>query len=275
MSDLFANHQDQSSYFSIQLYKELLIQSKKVRDEYLKNVSKFENQLRFNEINEECYLEMYSKIKADDNIPRVIDLEKKISGLKELNKKANNFFLKKRNESVKGLDVQLGNKFDEVLINFLNSKNIIAGRADKRNKRLPDIHILDKTRNIKAYIEHKYHHAPFMLSYKLIGRESYEGSITLDTKKLERQITECESEIPNRPVYIVHWVDFHHLKGIFFNTLEQIKDYMRNGSEFERKNRSGDFKLTKKVGYTQKFYPPLHEMGDFAELLKKLDKNEI
>ena len=50
---------------------------------------------------------------------------------------------------------------------------------------------------------------------------------------------------------------------------------MRNGSEFERKNRSGDFKLTKKVGYTQKFYPPLHEMGDFAELLKKLDKNEI
>ena len=275
MSDLFADHEDQSSYLSIQLYKELLSFSRDVRDEFLKNVNKFDNQLKFNEINEHCYREMYSKINSGDDIPRVNDLEKKIEGLKELNKEARKFFIKKRNESVKGLDVQLGNKFDEILINFLNSKNIIAGRADKKNKRLPDIHILDKTRNIIGYIEHKYHHAPFMLSYKLIGRESYEGSITMDTKKLERQIIECESEIPNRPVYIVHWVDFHHLKGIFFNTLEQIKHYLKKGSEFNRRDRSGDYKLVKKVGYTEKFYPPLHEMGDFTELLKKLDKNGI
>ena len=88
-------------------------------------------------------------------------------------------------------------------------------RADNRNKKLPDIQVLDKTRNISAYIEVKYHGAPFMLSHKILGRENYEGSITMDTKKLRNQIIECESEIPDRPVYILHWVDFHHLKGIF------------------------------------------------------------
>ena len=111
-----------------------------------------------------------------------------------------------------------------------------------------------------------------MLSYKTIGRESYEGSITLDTKKIQNQIIECESELPNRPVYIVHWVDFHHLKGVFFNTLGQIKEYLASGSRFERQERTGDYKMTKKVGYTEKFYPPLHEMGDLSELLEKLSR---
>ena len=89
-------------------------------------------------------------------------------------------------------------------------------------------------------------------------------------QKIERQIIECETELPNRPVYFVHWVDFHHLKGIFFNTLGQIKEYLDLGQEFERKERKGDYKLSKKIGYTEKFYPPLHEMGDFSELLEQL-----
>ena len=57
--------------------------------------------------------------------------------------------------------------------------------------------------------------------------------------KIERQIIECETELPNRPVYFVHWVDFHHLKGIFFNTLGQIKEYLDLGiitqDEFDEK----------------------------------------
>ena len=216
---------------------------------------------------------MYSNIEPNNAIPTNIELQEKIKGLSNLNKEAYKFFMRSRNNSVKGMDVQLGNKFDEAIIDFLQSKKINACRADKRNKKLPDIQILDKTRNIKAYIEHKYHHAPFMLSHKIIGRESYEGSITMDTIKLQKQIIECESEIPNRPVFVVHWVDFHHLKGIFFNTMEQIKDYLDvldEGSTFNRQSKSGDYILNKKVGYTEKFYPPLHEMGDFHELLEKL-----
>mgnify|MGYP006112995671 FL=1 len=61
-----------------------------------------------------------------------------------------------------------------------------------------------------------------------------------------------------------------NLKGIFFNTLEQIKYYIQDIDTFSRKDRVGDYKLIKKIGYTEKFYPPLHEMGDFNELLIKL-----
>jgi len=261
---------ENSRQLSIAIYKDLVEHSKDIRDKYLSNVDKFHNQLMFNEINEHCYREMYSNVKPGQRIPLTTELFEKVNGLNELNKEGYSFFLKPRNKSVKGLDVQLGIKFEEAFISFLNNNKILAGRADVKNRRLPDIHILDKTRNIKAYIELKYHHAPFMLSHKFLGRESYEGSITLDTVKLEKQIIECESEIPNRPVYVVHWVDFHHLKGIFFNTLGQIKEYLGEGSEYDRRDRAGDYIMNKKVGYTEKFYPPLHEMGDFAELIRHL-----
>ena len=211
-----------SAKVSISLYKELLGFTKDLKENYLKNVENFENHLSFNELNESCYLKLYCDIKSIDQIKPISSFYDDIPGLKELNSKAIKFFLKPRNNSIKGLDVQLGNKYDEILINFLQSKGIKAERADTKNKSLPDIMILDSTKNIKAYIEHKYHHAPFIFSYKLIHRESYEGSITLDTKKLKKQIVEVESELGDRPVYVVHWVDFHHLKGIFFNTLEQI-----------------------------------------------------
>ena len=274
MNDLFNDSiSNLNSEHSIQLYQELLEQAKHIKEEYLQNVKKFHNQLSFDEINKICYQEMYSNIGPDDDIPTKEELKKKIDGFADLDKEAYKFFMQRRNNSVKGLDVQLGNQFDEVIINFLQSKKINACRADVRNKKLPDIQILDKTRTIKAYIEHKYHHAPFMLSHKIIGRESYEGSITLDTVKLQKQIIECASEIPNRPIYIVHWVDFHHLKGIFFNTMEQINDYLLrldHGNTYKRKSVSGDYTLNKKVGYTEKFYPPLHEMGDFHELMEHL-----
>ncbi len=251
---------------SISLYQELLSHTDSIRD-FLKNTDGFSNRLQLEELNIECYKHMYTNIKSGDVIPPLTSFYEKIKGLRELNASAYKFFTKKRNNSIKGLDVQLGNKFDEVLINFLNKKKIKASRADQRNKRLPDIKVIDRTKKIKAYIEHKYHNAPFMLSHRLINRESYEGSITLDLKKIQNQIIECNSEIPNTPVFIVHWVDFHHLKGVFFNTLEQINYYIKETDIFSRKDRIGDYNYTKKIGYTEKFYPPLHEMGDFNELL--------
>ena len=263
---------------SIDLYKKLLEFTKDFKAEYLKNAVNFDNHLEFHSINEECYKKLYSEIKTREDIKPLSFFYTQIPGLKELNDRAIKFFLTPRNKSIKGLDVQLGNKYDEILIKFLQSHGIKAERADTKNKSLPDIMVLDSTRNIKAYIEHKYHHAPFIFSYKMINRESYEGSITLDTKKLKKQIVEIESELEDRPVYIVHWVDFHHLKGIFFNTFEQIKEYLQKEEvSFERKEREGDYKLIhqQKImkGYVEKFYPPLHEMGDLAELIEKLSPN--
>lgn len=272
--------QEERAIESINLYKQLLKNSAHIKNEYLKNVNTFDNQLIFNELNEKCYLKLYSEIKDINSIKPLNSFYEEIDGLEALNKKAYKFFMAPRNKSIKGMDVQLGNKFDEAFINFLCLIGIKAQRADTKNKKLPDILVLDKTKNIKAYIEHKYHHAPFMLSHKLIGRESYEGSITMDTNKLKKQIIECESEIGDRPVYVVHWIDFHHLKGIFFNTISQIKDYLDNdkASEFQRKDREGDYKIVNRIklkkGYLEKFYPPLHEMGDFSELVKLLSPND-
>ncbi len=258
---------------SVNYYKELLKFSEDIRDNYLKNVSKFKNQLRFEDINLLCYQKLYEEIKSIKDIKPLNKFYDEINGLKTLNNEAYKYYLSPRNKSIKGLDVQLGNKFDNAFMDFLKSLGIKVNdeRADIKNKRLPDIKILDNTRNIKAYIEHKYHNAPFMFSKKKIGRETYEGSITMDTKKLQKQLIEIESELEDRPVYFVHWVDFHHLKGVFFNTQEQIKSYLNaNPIEFSRYSREGDYKLQSKIGYTEKFYPPLHEMGDLEELIKKL-----
>lgn len=260
---------------NIDLYKELLVFTKNIKNKYLKNVPVFENQLSFEGINELCYIKMYKDITDRSLIKTTPQLYKEISGLEELYKKARKFFLTPRNKSIKGLDVQLGKQFEEAFINYLNSNKILAMRADTKNRRLPDIQVLDKTRNIKAYIELKYHNAPFMLSWRLLNREPYEGSITLDTEKVQKQLIEIDAEL-ERPVYYVHWVDFPDLKGIFFNTNEQIEDYLNNNPiEFVRKEREGDFKVSDykivaKVGYSEKFYPPLHEMGDFEELIDKL-----
>lgn len=257
------------------LYKKLLTFSEDIRCNFLKNVPVFENQLQFAELNEIAYIKMYEDIKATILIKTTPELYKEIPGLKELYGKARKYYLSPRNRSIKGLDVQLGIRFEEAMINFLNSQGLKVMRADQKNKKLPDIMVLDRTRNIKAYIELKYHNAPFMLSWRLINREPYEGSVTMDTNKLKNQLVEIESEL-ERPVFFVHWVDFPDLKGVFYNTNEQIKEYLQtNAVEFDRKERNGDFKERKyktvaKVGYTEKFYPPLHEMGDFEELIQYL-----
>ena len=146
MNDLFNKSQNSiRAEHSIQLYQELLESAKHIKDEYLKNVTKFHNQLSFDNINKKCYEEMYSNIEPNNAIPTNIELQEKIKGLSNLNKEAYKFFMRSRNNSVKGMDVQLGNKFDEAIIDFLQSKKINACRADKRNKKLPDIQILDKT----------------------------------------------------------------------------------------------------------------------------------
>ena len=65
---------------------------------------------------------------------------------------------------------------------------------------------------------------------------------------------------------------------MFVTTKVVLKVYLlENDNEFTRKSRTGDYKIVHqqklKKGYLEKFYPPLHEMGDFSELLAKLSPN--
>lgn len=101
-----------------------------------------------------------------------------------------------------------------------------------------------------------------------IGRYCYEGSATLDLEKLINQIEIVDSEL-DRPVFYLHWIDYPCLKGLFFETSDQVKNELfLQGNAFEREERSGDFDdNNKKKGYTKKFYSKLLEMGTFEELI--------
>jgi len=81
---------------SIWYYKQLLKFSESIRDDFLKNVPKFENQLKFNNINEQCYKKMYQEIKSPEQIKPTNEFYDEIDGLKELNNKAFKYFLKPR-----------------------------------------------------------------------------------------------------------------------------------------------------------------------------------
>ena len=158
-----------------------------------------------------------------------------------------------------------------MFISFLKKLDIHSDKADKSNKVLPDNLIIDKSKNVCAYYEVKYHNAPFVMAYKFNkGRECYEGSITLDYEKVAKQI-KLTRELTDLPVFYVHWVDFPCVKGIFYMSLEDTKNCLDKGIEFKRQEREGDFatntKGTRKVGYTNKFYPSLIGMKSLSELI--------
>ena len=83
-----------------------------------------------------------------------------------------------------------------------------------------------------------------------------------------KQIEIVESEL-DRPVFYLHWIDYPCLKGLFFETSDQVKNELFIlGEEFNREEREGDFNESgKKKGYTEKFYAKLLEMGSFEELI--------
>lgn len=251
-----------------ELYKEFIDFSRPKLDEYFSNTKLFRNQFKYDEESEMYYQKLYLEQRNSDSIKTVSELKKEIEGYKELYKEAASYYLKPRNKMYKGLDVQMGRFLEDLFIEFLKTKlKINAQHADNKNKSYPDIMVLGTDKGILAYIELKYHSAPFLSSKKILDREPYECSTTLDIKKVKKQITLIDSEL-DRPTFYVHWIDYHDLKGIFYETSEQVKEYLyKNGTQFERKEREGDYCEDKKIGYTGKIYSPLFEMGTFEELV--------
>jgi len=265
---------------SEELYKGLINFGKDRITEYFKNVTLFESQFKHSELNHGCYKEMYDSLEPSEQYPARQTFFDKIPDLENECKKCWKYFLKERNKSVKGLDVQLGKLLEEIFIEFFKTQSINIVRADLKNRRYPDLLILDSSKEIIGYIELKYHAAPFVWAFKKRpGRECYEGSLTLDKEKVAKQLKIIFSEL-DRPVFYVHWVDFPCMKGIFYQTSEQLHDILLKGSdEYYRKAREGDFVerkdgTVKKVGYGEKIYPSLTEMGSFEELIKTINDNK-
>lgn len=265
------------------LYEQLLEYKKSEIEDFFKNVTLFENQFSYTDFNTECFEKMYCE-NNQDSIKTVKELKNEIVNLASTCKACGSHYVIPRNKSIKGLDVQLGIFLENILLDFMNNKlKIKALHADKKNKSYPDCMILNGDKGILAYFEVKYHGAPFIHAINKINRYCYEGSATLDLKKLIKQLEIVDSEL-DRPTFYLHWIDYPCLKGIFFETSEQVKDYLfKYGEEFSRSEREGDLKsgeygVIKKVGYTEKFYSPLLTMGTFEEfidIVNDLKKNGV
>ena len=251
------------------LYEELLSSCKERLDKFFENHSIFENQFTWSNFNVCCYERMYTNNNYDQ-IATVKHLKEEIPELKDICKKCGNFFMPKRNKSIPKYDIILGKQYEEALMEFLEIKlNTKIDRADKTNKSMPDCKVVKPDGTVAAYFEVKFHGAPFISALNHTGRYCYEGSVTLDYKKIEKQLNIIEEL--DAPVFYVHWVEFPCLKGIFYETSEQVKKYISQQHEvFERKKREGDEQKSKKAVYLKKMYSPLLNLKSFEELVEEL-----
>ncbi len=222
------------------------------------------------DFNAECYKKMYEENSYDD-VRTVKMLKEEIPELREVCKRCGQFYVRPRNKSVVVYDLMFGKLLEDVIIDFLNAEfRIHAVHGDITDKRYPDCMILGPDKGIVAYFEVKYHGAPFINAIHKINRYCYEGSATLDFKKVVRQLEIIDSDI-ERPVFYLHWIDYPCLKGIFFETSEQVKDYIYgNGEMFVRQKREGDEAKTPQSVYLEKIYSPLLTMGTFDEFINMI-----
>lgn len=252
------------------LYEELLDYAKERLEDFFQNVKLFDNQFCWSDFNARCYEYMY-RDNTYSSLATVKELKEKIPELKETCKKCGSFFMPQRNKSIPKYDVLLGKQHEEILMDFLSEKlHAKIGRGDLQNRSYPDCAVYDRKGDIAAYFEVKFHGAPFVSALQLTGRYCYEGSATLDYKKIEKQLLVIDNEI-DVPVYYVHWMEYPCLKGVFYETSGQVKEYIKHQRvEFERKEREGDVQKSRASRYYAKMYSPLLEMGDFEEFVEEL-----
>jgi hypothetical protein len=250
-----------------ELYYELLAFCAEIKK---KQKFRFESNLEFSKFNETCYIKMYQ----NNKVP-IRPLEFKngsIPDLKEVCPKCATFHTSKRNEMIKGFDIQYGHWFEKAFRDFLQSKGI---KTEKKGFPYPDIEVIKGGKPV-AYFELKYIRAPFVYANKLVSNERwcYECSLTLDVgDKLFAQREKIEKEIlpTGAPVYYVWWYDAPCIKGVFFMSADEIFEYWDiEGTSHYRKERKGDLETTQEKG---KIYPPLLKMkglNEFIEILSKL-----
>ena len=242
------------------MYNEILDIYRDRIDDFFKNVPTFENQLIYDDFNDECFDKMYKENNIE-NPKKVKELKEEIPQLKDMCKKCGAYFMSPRNKSHVKYDVIMGQFFENILIDyFTDHLKIKATHGDKSNKKYPDCMILGKDKGILAYFEVKYHCAPFISAIQKLNRYCYEGSATLDKAKIERQLEIIESDI-ERTVFYIHWIDYPCVKGIFFETSEQVKETLINEKVFERQEREGDLEKNSQSVYKEKLYSKYLEIG--------------
>lgn len=249
-----------------ELYIDLLKETLEIK-ELMGKTRQYRSFLEYCDFNTKCIKEMF----AHGIKPRQ-EYFQKIPSLEEECKQCWKYYISPRNKSIKKYDILYGKKFESAFIRFLNTQGIRSEKADQKNTVLPDNLIKNVEGSIVAYYEVKYHNAPFVWRYKYEpGRECYEGSITLDYEKVQKQI-EAIRNLTNLPVYYLHWVDFPCIKGIYYMSLEDTQKELETGIAYARKEREGDYITSKgkkkKVGYQNKFYPSIISMNNLEQFIE-------
>lgn len=256
----------------IELYKQLITFCNEKQETI---ETKFKRDLVFSDFNERCYVEMFEKCRHIDNPLPVKHFKELIPELTEAYKANGNYFIHKRNESIKGLDIQKGQWYEKALQLFLVS---IGFDVVKKGFPYPDFEVSCNGK-VVGYYELKYIKSPFLTANTKIKntypytttRYDYEASLTLDTgAKLTKQRTKSE-ELMNQgyKVHYLWWYDCFHIKGLFAMSANDVYDYYDHIREdlLVRNMREGDVETHQERG---KIYPPLLEMNTFSEYINLL-----
>lgn len=258
---------------SIELYNKLLASCEDIKD-FTKNAktfsSEFSSQLEFSTLNLKCFEQMYLD-KKNPPIRRQWYFQK-VKNLEATCRTCWGFYINPRNNSIKGLDIQFGKKFQVKILSFLNDMGINCKKGDSSKKIFPDNIVFDSNNKILAYLEIKYQSAPWLMAYKdkTGGKECYESSPALDTKKLEQQWKLIEDGLIKEPIYYVYWFDIPCVKGIFFIDIKDVyMEYRSNPDIFKRKVREGDYSDANEVVQSglNKIHISIYRMKQFSELI--------
>ncbi len=160
-------------------------------------------------------------------------------------------------------DSYINEKIGDVFSEFVKKKyrlNISKWEPNKSD--YPRYMLLGTDKGILAYAEFFYHR-----SLEIIDDEiCYEYGICHEVSNLIRKVSLIYSDL-DRPTFYIHFVDYPNLKGIYFETTEQIID-----SLFNERNHVITFNNGKY------YFSNLLEMGEFNEIIEifyDLKKNNI
>lgn len=254
---------------SQELYKEFLQYVNELRETMQDQIGTvlFETAMTYAEFNDRCYKVMCQNMQNKKTVPPRESLWNQVEGLRSVCGNCTRFFFAPRSNLDKGADVITGAQMERPFIEYFNSKGIRAFSANKKDMNLPDIGIKDTTGKVVALLEIKYHNAPFIKARKYVSSdtECYDGSLTLDSEKVKKQVRIARERYPNAELIVVHWIDFPCIKTIMWDFLREPESDI-----YERKHRSGDYIGGRKVGYTRKTYHYVRFLNDFASLVEYL-----
>lgn len=220
------------------------------------------------EVNLLCYQKMYTENHGKSKVISREEMQAKIPGLAAICQKCMPFFLEPRSELSKSEDIITGVRFEEPFREFLKSMHIDAFDAATVDMQLPDVGIKNRKKDVIALLEIKYHNAPFIKAKQFVSpdTECYDGSLTIDVKKCEKEIEVAKKIYPNAENLIVHWIDFPCLKCVLWDKLETAL----GETVYERIHRAGDYEGGYKVGHTEKTYHCVRNIYDFDSLISTI-----